>query len=210
MAYNTLSNFSEQEIKDICSNSYSYSEVAKKLGFSKNSGSASRYVKKYISEHNIDISHFKGKSWNKDNYDLSIFRNGNAIKSDRIIKILTFLRGEECEACHRKTWMGNKIPLCVHHIDGNHLNNELSNLQILCPNCHALTDNYCGRNKTREHKISDEDLVEALKNSKSVRQALLSLGINYSAKYYYEKAYKLMDSYCFSIGDSIREDKDNS
>lgn len=38
---------------------------------------------------------------------------------------------------------GCKIPL--HHIDGEHTNNELSNLQILCPNCHAQTDNYAGK-----------------------------------------------------------------
>ena len=35
----------------------------------------------------------------------------------------------------------------LHHIDGNHSNNELSNLTLLCPNCHALTDNYRGKNK---------------------------------------------------------------
>lgn len=32
-------------------------------------------------------------------------------------------------------------------LDGDRFNNELINLQILCPNCHALTDNYSGRNK---------------------------------------------------------------
>lgn len=34
------------------------------------------------------------------------------------------------------------IPLDVHHIDGNYLNNSESNLLLLCPNCHSLTDNY--------------------------------------------------------------------
>lgn len=32
----------------------------------------------------------------------------------------------------------------LHHIDGNNKNNSLENLQILCPNCHSQTDNYCG------------------------------------------------------------------
>ena len=26
-------------------------------------------------------------------------------------------------------------------------NNQLNNLQLLCPNCHALTDNYRGKNR---------------------------------------------------------------
>lgn len=38
-------------------------------------------------------------------------------------------------------------PLQVHHIDGNALNSKESNLTLLCPNCHALTPNFGGRNK---------------------------------------------------------------
>lgn len=40
----------------------------------------------------------------------------------------------------------HKIPLQIHHIDGNSLNNSEDNLQVLCPNCHSLTDNYGSRN----------------------------------------------------------------
>lgn len=44
-------------------------------------------------------------------------------------------------------WQGGEISLEIDHIDGDNSNNELSNLRYLCPNCHALTDTYCGRNK---------------------------------------------------------------
>lgn len=40
-----------------------------------------------------------------------------------------------------------KIPLQIHHIDGNCKNNKEDNLQLLCPNCHSLTENYGRRNK---------------------------------------------------------------
>ena len=57
--------------------------------------------------------------------------------------------GYKCELCG---W--NKInkytglcPLHVHHKDGNAFNNKEENLQVLCPNCHTLTDNYGSRNK---------------------------------------------------------------
>ena len=43
-------------------------------------------------------------------------------------------------------WQDGIISLEVHHINGNNTDNEISNLQYLCPNCHALTDNYRGRN----------------------------------------------------------------
>jgi 5-methylcytosine-specific restriction endonuclease McrA len=35
----------------------------------------------------------------------------------------------------------------VDHIDGNSNNNILSNLRILCPNCHSQTDTFAARNK---------------------------------------------------------------
>jgi 5-methylcytosine-specific restriction endonuclease McrA len=41
--------------------------------------------------------------------------------------------------------MGEPIPLELHHIDGNHNNNDLSNIQLLCPNCHAQTDNFSNK-----------------------------------------------------------------
>jgi endogenous inhibitor of DNA gyrase (YacG/DUF329 family) len=40
-----------------------------------------------------------------------------------------------------------KIPLQIHHIDGNCTNNSKDNLIVLCPNCHSLTENYGSRNK---------------------------------------------------------------
>ena len=42
----------------------------------------------------------------------------------------------------------NKIPLEVHHIDGNYKNNKEENLQLLCPNCHSLTETYKNHNKS--------------------------------------------------------------
>lgn len=47
-----------------------------------------------------------------------------------------------CEKCGITEWMGQKITLELHHIDGNRINNKLENLAILCPNCHSLTPNH--------------------------------------------------------------------
>jgi hypothetical protein len=48
-------------------------------------------------------------------------------------------RGHNCEICNRKTWQGKPIPLEQDHIDGNSQNNKLTNLRLLCCNCHAQT-----------------------------------------------------------------------
>ena len=56
------------------------------------------------------------------------------------------LKERMCEKCGLELWMGKPIPLELHHINGVHSDNRIENLQLLCPNCHALTDNYRGKN----------------------------------------------------------------
>ena len=41
----------------------------------------------------------------------------------------------------------NTTPLEIHHIDGDYKNNNEDNLQLLCPNCHSLTETYKSHNK---------------------------------------------------------------
>jgi Zn finger protein HypA/HybF involved in hydrogenase expression len=53
----------------------------------------------------------------------------------------------KCEKCKLSEWLGTPIPIELHHIDGDHYNNDFDNLEILCPNCHTLTDNNSGKNK---------------------------------------------------------------
>ena len=53
----------------------------------------------------------------------------------------------QCSGCGCDgNWMGHILTLQLHHKDGDRTNNELSNLEYLCPNCHAITDSYGGKN----------------------------------------------------------------
>ena len=62
------------------------------------------------------------------------------------------LKRYKCEKCGNSgEWMGQKMTLELHHINGDHFDNRLENLQILCPNCHSITDNY-RRRKTINYK----------------------------------------------------------
>lgn len=63
----------------------------------------------------------------------------------------------QCARCRRSTWLGGPIPLQLDHIDGDRTNNLLRNLRLLCPNCHALTDTYCGRNVGRYDRTDEHD-----------------------------------------------------
>lgn len=51
-----------------------------------------------------------------------------------------------CELCGISEWLGVKLPLELHHKNGNHQDNELENLQILCPNCHSIQEGNSGAN----------------------------------------------------------------
>jgi len=59
------------------------------------------------------------------------------------------IKPHRCEICLLNKWNGEKIPLECDHIDGNSKNHILSNLRILCPNCHAQTSTYRGKNKNK-------------------------------------------------------------
>ena len=54
-----------------------------------------------------------------------------------------------CQYCgwHEVNPYTGLVPLQIHHIDGNCKNNKEENLQLLCPNCHSLTENFGSRNK---------------------------------------------------------------
>lgn len=64
-------------------------------------------------------------------------------------RLLISQNGAICEVCKNTKWMGIDIPLELDHIDGDHRNNSKSNLRIICPNCHAQTPTYKGKNKGR-------------------------------------------------------------
>ena len=62
------------------------------------------------------------------------------------------IKEHKCECCGNTEWMGHKIVLELHHIDGDHNNNKLENLQFLCPNCHSITDNFKSK-KMKHYKL---------------------------------------------------------
>ena len=52
-----------------------------------------------------------------------------------------------CSECGITEWNNKPIILEVDHIDGHHYNNDISNLRLLCPNCHSQTSTYKAKNR---------------------------------------------------------------
>lgn len=151
--------FSINEIEQFVRESKSYTQLAIKCGYNPNFLDG---IRQMIEELNLDVSHFKGQGW----------LNGETYASTRYVPFEEYIKGKHvqtnkvrqkllkegikkhiCEGCLNTTWNGQPIPLEVHHKDGDKTKNDLENLQLLCPNCHALTDTYRGKN-TKKHKQS--------------------------------------------------------
>lgn len=70
-----------------------------------------------------------------------------------------------CQICgwSKTNQFNGKVPLQIHHIDGNCTNNLENNLQLLCPNCHSLTDTFGSLNKNSKRfyhkKLIKRDLI---------------------------------------------------
>lgn len=138
----------ESAIKD----SYSIAEVCRKIGL-KPHGSNYKTIKSKIELYNLDISHFTGQRWNKgEGYSEKtarlplekVLQKGVIYCSDTLRKrlIKAGLKENKCEVCGLS---GEEVRLELHHINGDHYDNRLENLQIVCPNHHSVTPNFRNR-----------------------------------------------------------------
>lgn len=135
----------------------SYTEILRKLGKS-NSGTAIKLLKEKLDEYGIThhfISHTVGGKINKIPLE-EILKENRPYKSQdlkrRLIEEGYKLNKCENPECGISEWHGHPLVLQLHHINGNHNDNRLENLQILCPNYHSLTENFNGKKLKKEQK----------------------------------------------------------
>ncbi|HNP79529.1 MAG TPA: HNH endonuclease signature motif containing protein [Candidatus Pacearchaeota archaeon] len=150
--------WTKTQLETAIKKAYSYREVLKLIGLRPTGGNYVQ-LKKYIKEYGFDAKHFKGKAWNRGlEYSLknkipleNILNKDSFFQSFKLKKrlIKEGFKPPYCEECGwAKRSEDGRLPLELHHIDGDTHNNCLDNLQILCPNCHSLKPNYRGQNKT--------------------------------------------------------------
>lgn len=152
--------YTEQEFVDAVASSTAIRQVLSKLNLAEAGGNY-QTVKTQIKRLNLDSSHFLGKRSGLGRKSgpkrpiTAYLSNAFPIHSHslklRLISEGYFTR--RCCVCKRSRWMKQPIPLELEHKDGNHHNNALENLELLCPNCHALTSTYRGKNINRASRI---------------------------------------------------------
>ena len=158
--------YSKEWLSELCKDSYSCAEVLRKAG-RKQGGGTQATLRKKIEEFQIDISHFTGQRWQdspnqnehkevREKYDLEEIFRANSPVTQKVLRGYVErhnLLEYKCVKCGCDgQWQDGQIALEIDHLDGDNTNNEISNLRYLCPNCHALTETYRGRNKALKNK----------------------------------------------------------
>ena len=148
--YTKFNKFSKDEIQEIVKNASDWDILMNNLGY--HSNKQIPIIKQKLDTLNIDYSHLPTDtdcSIKRYTLEEILVKDSNYCGGMRLL--LKRLKKErqwvhKCSVCQLSEWNGKPIPLEIDHIDGCHSNNSYENLRAICPNCHAQTDTYKGKN----------------------------------------------------------------
>ncbi len=149
--------WSNTALKVAVSSSKSVREVLVKLKLVPAGGNYVQ-IQREIRAQNLSTKHFFGKGWRRGSQTpvvaavpiRQLLKKNSEYQSYKLKKRLyaSGLKRARCEECGwSKKAADGRTPLELDHKNGTRSDNRLSNLRILCPNCHSLKPTHRGRNK---------------------------------------------------------------
>lgn len=108
-----------------------FKKYATELGVFKTNTGRKGFPKKYSGSGKFELSDIldgKHPQYGTDHLRVRLIKEG--------------ILERRCSICSIVDWQGKYISMHLDHIDGNRTNHVLSNLRILCPNCHYQTDTF--------------------------------------------------------------------
>ena len=158
---NGLSDYSDDFLQFVLDTSCNFWQVIRTLKIAV-VGTSYQLIEKEIKDRKLDISQFeKNKKISKYINKEILSQEDIFVKNSPVYNVKDYLVKfnikdiTKCERCGISEWMGEPITIEIHHLDGDHFNNEPSNLACLCPNCHSQTENYSGKSSKNNKKIPE-------------------------------------------------------
>lgn len=170
--FTKINKYSQNEIEGIVSKNTQWAKIMAALGYK--SCMHVEQIQKKFQKLGIDFSHV----------DSTIIKNNTRIPLNDILvqdslyanmgclqkRLKRELKWEHrCSMCQNTTWNDRPIPIEIDHINGDHRDNRIENIRFLCPNCHAQTDTYKGKNmricknKVQENKVQETQEPQIVK-----------------------------------------------
>lgn len=156
MSYKGKKVFTKDTIQEVVSVSKSKREAIISLGMNDKATNSYKVLQYYVDLYEIDTSHFQGRNRTYLTRRISlddILVGDHPLYSPWHLKNRLVKEGVfewKCSECALTEWRGQPIPLDIDHINGVSYDHRLENLRLLCRNCHAQTDTFCGKNKFKK------------------------------------------------------------
>lgn len=145
--------YTDEDFTTAWNNSVSIAECARKLGL-RESGGNYLTLKSTAKRLGLNGDHMSGQGHNRGKAlpprrTLEEILVHGRVENTAMVKRRMLSEGyfeRRCYGCGLEEWLGEPIPLELEHINGDRWDNRRKNLTLLCPNCHARTPTYRGRN----------------------------------------------------------------
>lgn len=153
----SIRSWTDEQLIEAVAKLKSYSAVIKALHLIPAGGNYA-HIQRKIRELELDTTHFTGKAWSRGmRYHNSaraslddLLVRGSYVQSFKL-KVRLYEASLKKPCCEMCGWaqlsIDGRIPVELDHINGDHYDNRIENLRVLCPNCHSLQLTHRGKNK---------------------------------------------------------------
>lgn len=149
---NSIWKYTDDEFACLVQEATNWNDLYRKLGYTHSQGGPHSPIQKRVRELNLSVEHFNPftqEQFNKVPDDKIFIENSKASHATLRRRVLkNNLLPYYCNICGLPPyWQDKPLVLVLDHINGNHVDNRIENLQWVCPNCNSQLPTFTGRNK---------------------------------------------------------------